>query len=281
MFRINRQQIAIFKQATLSTFEVEMIDHCATFSPRLSAALGDEQLRAVIRSAITRAAGYGFTTRGAVRLFIELGFLFGTGFDSDVQYPWARACLVTSAEAPRGASEAVTSGEMPSPTTQPVDPANEQMDRAAALHDASTAALSAIRGDDDRHIQAARRRLLALAAEPIPDQVADLPAFALATMRRVHPQKYAFVGEAALRELVAAGIEEAARRGLEAPRDVLLLVGLMFTYGQGCTRDPIHAWIGQTLCDETIGAPAHRARRLEERALTAARDALTLGGLPA
>jgi hypothetical protein len=207
-------------------------------------------------------------------LFIELGFLFGTGFDSDVQYPWARACLVAAEETSRDPAQPVTSGEIPRPPTQPVDPANEQMDRAAALHDASIAALSAIRGEDGSHLQAALHRLLALAAEPVPDQVKELPAFALATMRRIHPRKYAFVGEPALRELVAAGVDEAAGRGLDAPRDVLLLVALMFAYGQGCTRDPIHAWIEQTLRDETIGAPAHRARRIEERALTAVRDTL-------
>lgn len=274
MFKINTHQVTLFKQTIRSTFEQEMVDHCTAFSPGLSTALDEEGLTAVVRSAIARAAGHGFTTRGAVRLFIELGLLFGSEFDSDVQYPWARACLVASKETAEDASQPVASGEPSSPTTQPVDPANEQMDRAAALHDASVAALAAIHGEDDRHVQAARRRLLVLAAEPVPDQVEDLPAFALVRMKRVHPEKYASAGAPALRELVAAGIDEAERRGLDAPRDVLLLVGLMFAYGQGCTRDPLHAWIGQTLHDETIGTPAERARHIEERALTAARDAL-------
>ena len=256
MFRLTEHQLATFRRTAVSDFEEQMVEHCAAFSPGLAAALGREGLVAVVRAGIARAAGHGFTLGGPVRLFIELGFLFGSGFDTDVQYPWARACLARSGETP------------------PVDQAIEQMDCAAALHDASMDALSAIRGLDDRHVRIALHRLLELAAEPLPSPVDDLPAFALAALERVHPEKYALVGEPALRELIAAGIIEAARHGLDAPRDVLLLVAVMFTWGQGCTSDPLHAWIGRTLTDATIATPTLRARQLEERALIAARDAL-------
>ncbi|AUX44331.1 uncharacterized protein SOCE26_057950 [Sorangium cellulosum] len=256
MFRITTRQLRTFERMAASDFEEQLVEHCAAFWPRLAAAPGRERLLTIVRAAIARAAGYGFTLSGPVRLFIELGFLFGSGFDTDVQHPWARAYLTRQGE------------------TRPVGPDIEQMDCAAGLHHAAMDALSAIRGPHDRYIHAALRRLLALAAEPSPSRVDDLPAFALSALERVHPEKYAFVGEPALRELFAAGADEAARHGLEAPRDVLLLVAMMFAYGQGCTSDPIHAWIGRALTDETIATPALRARRLEERALSMARDAL-------
>jgi hypothetical protein len=256
MFQIQGRQIAIFRRTAASAFEEQMVEHCAELSPRLAAAPGRPQLLTVVRAAIARAAGHGFTLMGPVRLFIELGFLFGSAFDTDVQYPWARACLARSRE------------------TSPGGPDLEQMDCASGLHGASMDAQQAIRGPDDSHVEAALRRLLRLAEEPSPDHVADLPALGLAALEHVHPEKYAFVGEPALRELIAAGTEEAAHHGLTAPRDVLLLVGVMFACGQGCTRDPLHAWIGETLRDATIATPDLRARLLEERALIAVRDAL-------
>lgn len=47
---------------------------------------------------MTRAKAYGFTNRGSIRLFIEMIFLFGSGFDTDPQYPWAATILADSSE---------------------------------------------------------------------------------------------------------------------------------------------------------------------------------------
>ncbi|KYF49234.1 hypothetical protein BE08_27240 [Sorangium cellulosum] len=253
---ITTRQLALLEEVALASFEEQMVAHCEAFAPRRARALGRARLSGIVRGSIERAAHHGFDARGPVRLFIELGFLFGSGFDADVQYPWAR--------------EALARPEAPSP----LDPVSEQMDRAAVLHGAALDALDAILGPDDGHLRAAQRRALALAAEPWPEQVDDREAFALAALERVHPEKCAFVGAPALRQLVTAGAREAARYELDAPRDALLLVALMFAYGQGCARDPIHPWIGAALADPAIPTPALRARRLEERALMEARAAL-------
>jgi hypothetical protein len=93
MLKISRSQFEMFQSKALVAFDDEMLKHCAEFSPRLSAILGCNQLRVVVRSAIRRAAGHGFTFKGPVRLFIELCFLLGSGFDIDIQYPWASECL--------------------------------------------------------------------------------------------------------------------------------------------------------------------------------------------
>lgn len=255
MFHVTTHQFATFQRASLSAFEEEMVERCAELSPDVCAALGTEQLVTVIRAAVVRAAGHGFTLRGPVGLFIELGVLLGSAFDTDVQYPWARDCLARAGE------------------TRPVGSALEQMDCAARLHSASLQALSAIRGPDDSHVSAALARLLVLAAEPFPDIVDDLPDLALSAIEHVHPEKYAFVGVPALRALIAAGTEEAARHGLSTPRETLLVVALMLAFGQGCTTDPLHAWIGRTLADATIATPALRALQLEQTALRAARAA--------
>ena len=215
MFQLSTRQIAIFRRTALSVFEEEMVDHCTALAPRVAATLGRQKLGEVVQAAIARAAGRSFTLQGPVRLFVELGFLFGSSFDTDVQYPWSQDDLCRSEEA------------------SPLDPTNEQMDRAARLHHASIDALAEIRGPNDCHIHVALPRVLDLAAEASLDLDDDLPALALAAFEHVHPTKYDFVGEPALRELIASGVSEAARYGLDAPRDVLLLIGLMFAFGQG------------------------------------------------
>jgi hypothetical protein len=255
MFQLNERQLATFRRAAVSDFEEQLVEQCAASSPAL-AALGRAHLLVAVRAAIARAAGHGFTFAGPVRLFVELGLLFGSAFDTDVQYPWARARLASP-------EETVATGR-----------GLDQIDRAATLHDASMDALDEIRGADDEHVTAALRSLVDLATLPIPDRIDDLAALALALLEHVHPEKCAFVGEPALRALIAAGTAEATRYGLSAPRDALLLIGLMFALGQGCTADPLHPWIGRILADEAIATPALRARRVEETAMTAARAAL-------
>jgi hypothetical protein len=256
MFNVTSRQQSTFHQASLSAFEEEMVERCAELAPAVSAGLGPERLVTALRAAIARAAEHGFTLRGPVRLFIELRFLLGSAFDADVQYPWARDCLARSGE------------------TREVGSDLEQMDCAAVLHAASIDALNEIQGPDDSHVDAALGRLLALATEQLPSAAFDLPELALAAMEHVHPDKYAFVGAPALRDLIAAGTTEATRHGLSESRDVALIIGLMFAYGQGCTEDPLLPWIGATLADEAAATPALRARKLEEAALTAARAAL-------
>lgn len=256
MFNVTPRQLATFHQASLSGFEEQMVERWEELSPGLAAALGPERLVTALRASIARAAAHGFTLRGPVGLFIELRVLLGSAFDADVQYPWARDCLARSAE------------------TRAVGSDLEQMDCAAVLHAASIEALSEIQGPDGGHVAAALGRLLDLAKEQLPAEAFDLPALALAAMEHVHPEKAAFVGAAALRELIAAGTAEATRHGLSEPRDVLLIIGLMFAYGQACTTDPLLPWIGATLADEATPTPTLRARELEEAALIAAGDAL-------
>ncbi|AKT39599.1 hypothetical protein [Chondromyces crocatus] len=256
MLRIHADQLAIFEHAALHDFEEEMVEHCAVLSPWIEAAIDRGGQVAIVRAAIARAADYGFTLKGPVRLFIELGFLLGHGFDADVQYPWARMLLTRAGETrPRGADI-------------------EQMDCAAGLHGAARDALRVIRGPGDQALCSALRRFSDLMSRPLSSQRDDVTRMALTRFKHVHPEKFAFVGELALRTLVAEATEEAARHGLDTPWDILLLVSCMFLYGQGCTRDPSLPWIAHAFADETSASPALRSLRFEEQMRRTIRDTL-------
>jgi hypothetical protein len=242
MFKISKAQLASFQDAALATFEAAMVARGTAVAPRLATSLGPDGMLVVVRAAIARAARHGLTFKGPVGLFVELSFLLGSGFDADVQYPWARRCLAGVRE--RG-----------------------QMAAASALHAASGRALRRIHGPNNRHTDEALRLLPALVAEPRELHAYDFAAVVLATMKLIHPRKCAFVGTPALLALIAAGEAEAARQGFVALPDVLLVVGLLFAFGAQCTDDPLYPWISGTLRSPTIVTPALRARELEKTAL--------------
>ncbi|MBN1843959.1 MAG: hypothetical protein JW883_16990 [Deltaproteobacteria bacterium] len=55
--------------------------------------LEEVNIRSAIRYGLKRAKGYGLTTERSVRLYIEMMFLLGSGFDADPQLPWAAEIL--------------------------------------------------------------------------------------------------------------------------------------------------------------------------------------------
>ena len=54
---------------------------------------GVEGMRQVIRRGIRKAEGFEFTSRGPVRLFLNMMVMFGSDFFNDPIYPWAGEIL--------------------------------------------------------------------------------------------------------------------------------------------------------------------------------------------
>jgi len=62
-------------------------------SPEKYQALGDEPLRALVRSGYEAAKRQGFVTEPGMMNYITLTYVLGIGFDRDPIYPWAAATL--------------------------------------------------------------------------------------------------------------------------------------------------------------------------------------------
>jgi hypothetical protein len=238
---IRKEQVEAFRTAAMRAFENEMVAHLAEFSPPLFKAIKEDQMRVAIRFGIARAAEYGITFQGPVRLYLELMLLFGSHFDSDPQYPWAAEILTD---------------ETP------------QMPRAQRLFEKTQDYRKNIGGPRDDYTLAALRRISAMARQPPPVPPAHLAPAMLQEMARVYPQKSAYVGEAALRQLIESGMTAARSYGFSTPRALVLPVVLMFAFGHGCCDDPLYPWIARTLRDEAITDSEGRAQRLEAKALT-------------
>jgi hypothetical protein len=241
MLVIRQQQIEAFEQVAMRRFEDEMIAHSKEFSPVLSRVLGDAQLRVVVRSAIARAMGYGFTWQGPVRLFIEMTFLCGSAFDTDPQYP--------------GLHDVLRSG-------------GHQMDRAMEIHEGRQNYLARVSGSEASNVRKALGELATFARAPLAITESDYVSDMISAMQRVFPEKAAYAGEAGLRSLISEATAEATRYQFSTTRHRALIVVLMFAFGHGCTDDPLYPWISRTLEDPRITGPDARARRLEKKART-------------
>jgi hypothetical protein len=240
MLVIRSEQMTAFELAARGQFEEEMVVHSKNFSPRLCEILGDEKLRAALRSAINRAGTYGFTNRGPVRLFVEMMFLCGSAFDTDPQYPAVGKILRAS---------------------------GDQMQKAEQIHEGFLDYLERISGPGAANVRKALADLLVFARTPVTFS-SNFTESILEGIHRVFPLKAAYVGEVGLRALIEEATVEAQRYHFDAGRQRALLVVLKFAFGHGCTDDPLYPWISRTLSDDRIVSADRRAARLEKKAVT-------------
>lgn len=241
MLLIRPEQMKIFEQDAQRQFEDEMIAHSKDFSPRLCEVIGDDQLRVAVHSAISSAMSYGFTNRGPIRLFVEMMFLCGSAFDTDPQYYLVGEALQDS---------------------------GDQMQRAEQVHEYSLDYLEKVSGLDAVNVKNALKGLGVFAKGSMNISPDNFVTDMLREMKTLFPLKVAYVGEEALTKLINEGRVEAEKYGFQTIRGQVLIVVLMFSFGHGCTDDPLYPWISRTLRDERIIDSEGRARRLEKKALT-------------
>jgi hypothetical protein len=241
MWTIRQEQTDALRQHHLQKFEDEMVEHSKQFAPPICKVLGNEQLRVALRSAMRRANDYGFTNRGPIRLFVEMMFLCGSGFDTDPQYPKVGEVLRSPAD---------------------------QMIRAEQIHLGHLEYLEKVSGPKAVNVRNALSAIPDLAQQTLAFSADDFVTGLIREMNRIFPQKAAYVGETGLKMLIREGTTDAQKYRFSTTRQVTLLVVLMFSFGHSCTQDPLYPWISRTLLDRKIVSPDARAERLEKKALT-------------
>ena len=238
---IRRSQIDALEAAMARAFVASLVEHLQTFAPELSRILGQERITKVVESGIERAQTYGLTNRGPVRFFIELIFTLGNEFDSDPQLPWAAHIL-----------------------RAPGIP--DQMLRADRLYRETTAFMGEVGGLHNEHAIAALKALAEqLRTSKLRIPPGDSSSGILNGFRATYPQKYEFVGKAALEVLVDEARQAALSYSWSSEQQVALCAGLMYAFGHGIFRDPVYPWAGATLEDPSIPSPDDRSARLMNR----------------
>ena len=83
MLRILRDQHSSLRNARRESYVGELIRRLETREPDLVRTLDPEKRDAVVRGAIASARQYGFTSRGPIRLYLDLCVSFGSGVVED------------------------------------------------------------------------------------------------------------------------------------------------------------------------------------------------------
>lgn len=232
---IRTEQMDIFRRAAAAEFERQMVIHLYDFALVPCQAAGWSAVETSVRRGIEGARRYGLTSRGGARLYLELQVLFGSDFDTDQQYPWAKASLA---------------GE-------PDDAAAQ----AESLYAAAMSYADAVHGPNHQYAREAAE-LLAVRLESPSGSVGQSGEYdLLCELRSLYPQRYQYAGEAGLRELIAEAKQAAREYSLPQPEGWVLFTKLMFAFGHGAARDPLCRWISTAL-EPGAGGPSDAVRRV-------------------
>jgi hypothetical protein len=228
-----------FEDSARSWFEDEMVAHSMAFSPKLCRILGEDQVREFVRFGIQCAGAHGFGKRGPLRLYLEMMFLYGSNFDTDVQYPAFYRVLRNG---------------------------GDEMIRAEMLYDETVRYQDEVGGKNAVNVWNALAALKDLSANPPRFTERAFEQEFLGELERIFPLKVRYSGRLGLLALIRKGRKLARAHHLPNLEGDALVVALMFAFGHGCTKDPLYPWIARTLDDENIVDGDHRSFRLQRAA---------------
>lgn len=242
VLNIRPEQVKLFAQSGTDQFENEMVAHLKVFAKRHCEVIGEKYVRETVKLGIANSRKYGFSRRGPTRFFIELMFMFGGYFDTDVQHPWASEVLG--------------------------DPhVSDEMFRADGLHRKMLDYVEQVSGPQNAHARSALSATRKFASDASPEKWTDLRPELMTGLREAYPQKCQWLGEKRLGQLVDGGIRASASCGVTSLRGMALFAVLSFALGHKFYNDPLYPWIMQTLKDSNAADGNVRAKRLEEKAL--------------
>jgi hypothetical protein len=216
VFRIREEQMQVFRDGALAEFKREMLEHFRVFAPELDEIVGDEGFEPFIDLGVEKARGHGLTLRGPVRFFLEVMCILGHHFDRDPQY---RALWPEN----------------------DVDESG-QMEFARALFRRFRDFHRQCVGEDQVVLSAAIKAILGV---PLPTHGAE--DYASGTLRRCYPQKYDYIGEQNLSDLIANSRDVAESLELISAQGLALVIVLALCFGHGCLENPLYPWIAKRL----------------------------------
>ncbi len=241
MLNINTEQMKVFEEASIRSFEDEMVLHSQEFSAKLCEVIGEDQLRIALRQAIKRADSYRFTLKGPIRLYIELMFIFGSDFDTDPQFP-AIAEVLQSDEG--------------------------EMQRAEKIYKWVLDYNKQVNGIKNINLNQALKSLSITAKVDVKFTAYSFTEEIYQEMQRAFPQKVDYVGKEKLTILINKARTESEKYEFRTIRGQSTIIVLMFVFGHGCLNDPLYPWVNKTLRDKKIKDSSTRENRLERQSLT-------------
>ncbi len=243
MLIIRKEQMNVLRAHMNPSLVDSLIVHMREHFGRQCEIVGEVQVRKTVEMGVEQAGKYGLLAEREVFLYLSLMFMLGSGFDTDVQYPWAGPILKRK-DFPDGFSMIQTV----------YDTAMEYLDRI-------------IGKNEEEHL----RVLLRVRRLPIDDETAkvtrDFDSGMMRIFEDLHPNKYEELGPEGVQRLIAAGQESAAKYGLTGAKARMVYLLLMYISGSSFDTDPLFPWAMEILPDPDLGDENDKANRLAAAAL--------------
>lgn len=100
LLRIRREQLQVFSDAMIRSFDERMFVHLHKFFPKRCQVLGDSEVRAWIKAGIAESAEYDIVAERDVSKYLNLMFTFGRDFAKSAETPWAYGILADALAKP-------------------------------------------------------------------------------------------------------------------------------------------------------------------------------------
>jgi len=111
-FRMRKEQMEAFAEASRRDFENRMVIHLRNVLPGECEPLGEKELRETIRYGLRRTGTYRISQESDVCLYLHLMLVLGRDFDNDERLPWAGLILNQLEQDPSDRIERVYSRAM-------------------------------------------------------------------------------------------------------------------------------------------------------------------------
>lgn len=214
---IRKKQIRTFHKAAAAQFERTLVEHIQRHFPAQASFIGEAAITETVRLGIPKAEKLGYRTQREIALFVNLMFLLGTEFDSDIQLEAIAAALKGPVEA-------------------------ESLVRINTSYDLAMAYLDEIEGPDGGNVARLLVRVRDLKYKDFESfSSGDLGAALHKFFLILYPAKAQKQGEAMTVQLAAAAV------GAGPAPHVAIVATHAFLLGTGFLRDPQFPWIRPAL----------------------------------
>ncbi len=141
------------------------------------------------------------------------------------------------------------------------------MRRRGVFDDTALEYLGATAGEECEHLVRAMLRVRSYDLAKVPDSTGELWVDDFCgVLRAIYPRKFDYQGDAANRELIALGLENAGQHAFRSKRSAAIWITLMFMLGSGFDEDLLYPWAPEALAGG--GQEDERADRLYRAAMT-------------
>lgn len=228
---IRDAQMSALRSCAERAFEGELRKHVKQLVPELVRNVDEETIGEFVHNGVQKAYGYRLTTRGPIRLFVELLCLAGFHFDTDPQFT-SFVSVLTVAEPDEGI-------------------------RAELLYDECTSYFDTVAGPLSQYFIRALRAVASWmgAHYQHTSVIADI-------FKTVYPEKSEYIA-ASYTQLRVSACRAAAVVHVTDPVAIDILFILMFLFGHGILDDPLYPWARRvfTNINQKIGG---RTRLIQE-----------------